>query len=290
MATGHMWRVTCGVGAVIAVVALVLRLTYSEESPLWSAKHQKLDVAAKVLGSTYAIDVRVEPDGSDDRDFDPENRKYGVGQLFTYTNRSRTVLVSICAFVQQLQYYGVGFYIPVIAGLIFGKDMVSTIIATICAQVLALVAGLIGVRLTSRLGLRGLGLAGYTVVVVCLVAVGLVGIGGQDLSIVPVVLVAFMLAGTSFGPGPLSKTLAAVVYPTEIRGLGTGWSESMGRLGSIVGLFCFPVLLSAVGATSTMLIIAVFPVIAIVALIVTPLRRDQAMGREQVKEITASHA
>lgn len=290
MATGHLWRVTCGAGALIAVVALVLRLKYSEESPLWSAKHQKLEVAAKVLASTYEIDVRVEPDGSDDREFDPENRKYGVRQLFTYKNRARTLLVSICAFVQQLQYYGVGFYIPVIAGLIFGKDMVSTIVATICAQALALVAGLIGVRLTPRLGLRGLGLIGYGVVITCLVAVGLVGIGGQDLSIVPVVLVAFMLAGTSFGPGPLSKTLAAVVYPTEIRGLGTGWSESMGRLGSIVGLFCFPILLAGVGAKATMLIIAFFPAIAIIALLTTPLRRDQSMAREQLKAVAPSPA
>lgn len=279
-ATGHLWRVTCGAGALIAVVALVLRLKYSEESPLWSAKHQSLETAAKVLATTYEIDVRVEPDGADDRDFAPENRNYGVRQLFTQVNRSRTVLVSICAFVQQLQYYGVGFYVPVIAGLVFGTDMVSTIVATICAQALSLVAGLIGVRMTSVLGLRKLGLIGYGIVVVSLIAVAVIGIGGDDLSLIPVVLVALMLGGTSFGPGPLSKTLAAVVYPTEIRGLGTGWSESVGRIGSIVGLFCFPILLAGFGAQTTMLIIAIFPAVAIVALATTSLRQDRAMQRD----------
>lgn len=231
MATGHLWRVTCGFGALIAVIALVLRLMYSEESPLWSAKHQKLETAAKVLGTTYGIDVRVEPDGSDDRELDPNKRTYSVGELFSPRQRARTLLVSVCAFVQQLQYYGVGFYVPVIVGLIFGTDMVSTIVATICTQALSLVGGLLGVRMTSKLGLRKLGLTGYAVVLVCLLAVAVIGIGGDDLSLIPVILVAVMLAGTSFGPGPLSKTLAAVVYPTEIRGLGTGWAESMGRLG-----------------------------------------------------------
>lgn len=264
--TSHIWRFTVGFGAVIAVVALVLRLKYSEESPQWSARHQTLEQAAGVLGKTYDLNVIVEPDGSDDTM--EEEQKHGVRELFGQKQRAKTVLVSICAFAQQLQYYGVGFYIPVIAAMVFGKDMVSTIVATICAQGLAMLAGLLGVRLTSRLGLRRLGLVGYAIVLVCLVWMGLIGVqGGQDSSLLPVFLVAFLLAGSSFGPGPLSKTLAAVVYPTEIRGIGTGWSETMGRVGSAIGLFFFPVVLAAIGIKSTMLVIAICPIIAIVALL-----------------------
>lgn len=270
--TAHLWRFTVGFGALIAVVALILRLKYSEESPLWSAKHQSLDQAAEVLSTTYDLDVRVEPDGSDDSDLghlDDEGQQYGVGHLFRREHLPKTILVTICAFAQQLQYYGVGFYIPVITAMVFGKDMVSTIVATICAQGLGLLAGLLGVRLTNTLGLRRLGLIGYSLVLVCMVWMGLVGVGGHDPSMLPIFLVVFLLAGTSFGPGPLSKTLAAVVYPTEIRGAGTGWSETMGRLGSAIGLFFFPVVLAAVGIKATMLILAICPVIAIAALLTT---------------------
>jgi MFS-type transporter involved in bile tolerance (Atg22 family) len=151
--------------------------------------------------------------------------------------------------------------------MVFGHDMVSTIISTVCAQAVALVAGLIGVRLTSHLGLRQLGLIGYCIVLVSLVWMSFVGVDSNHPSILPIVLVCFMLAGTAFGPGPLSKTLAAVVYPTEIRGMGTGWSETMGRTGSIIGLFFFPVVLAAVGVKATMLIITVFPILAIISLI-----------------------
>lgn len=266
--TSDIWRYTVGFGAVIAVVALVLRLLYSEESPLWSAKHQSLETAAKVLSSTYSVKVTVVPDssGSSNAD-DVDVERYKVRELFSRSERGKTLLVSICAFAQQLQYYGVGFYLPVIAGLVFGKDLLSTIVATICAQLVALVAGLIGARMTTRLGLRRLGLIGFAIVLVCLVATGLIGID-ESTSAFPIFLVALMLGGVSFGPGPLSKTLAAVIYPTEIRGMGTGWSETMGRAGSITGLFFFPVLLAAVGVKATMLILAVFPVIAIVSLIV----------------------
>jgi MFS family permease len=265
--TSHIWRFTVGFGALIAIVALVLRLKYSEESPLWSAKHQNLIKAAKVLETTYDIQVRLEPDGTDDLEPDPRKLRYGVGQLFRVGQLPKTILVSICAFCQQLQYYGIGFYVPLIAGMVFGHDMVSTIISTVCAQAVALVAGLIGVRLTSHLGLRQLGLIGYCIVLVSLVWMSFVGVDSNHPSILPIVLVCFMLAGTAFGPGPLSKTLAAVVYPTEIRGMGTGWSETMGRTGSIIGLFFFPVVLAAVGVKATMLIITVFPILAIISLI-----------------------
>jgi MFS family permease len=265
--TSHIWRFTVGFGALIAIVALVLRLKYSEESPLWSAKHQNLIKAAKVLETTYDIQVRLEPDGTDDLEPDPRKLRYGVGQLFRVGQLPKTILVSICAFCQQLQYYGIGFYVPLIAGMVFGHDMVSTIISTVCAQAVALVAGLIGVRLTSHLGLRQLGLIGYCNVLVSLVWMSFVGVDSNHPSILPIVLVCFMLAGTAFGPGPLSKTLAAVVYPTEIRGMGTGWSETMGRTGSIIGLFFFPVVLAAVGVKATMLIITVFPILAIISLI-----------------------
>lgn len=266
--TSHIWRFTVGFGAVIAIVALILRLKYSEESPQWSAKHQSLEQAAKVLGSTYDLNVVVEPDGSDDAIVNDEASRYGVKDLFGAGQRAKTLLVSICAFAHQLQYYGVGFYIPVITAMVFGKDMVSTIIATICAQGLGMIAGLLGVRLTSRLGLRRLGLVGYSLVLVCLVWMGMIGVGGgQHPSMLPVFLVVFLLAGASFGPGPLSKTLAAVAYPTEIRGVGTGWSETMGRIGSAIGLFFFPVVLAAIGIKSTMLLIAICPTVAIIALL-----------------------
>lgn len=262
--TGHLWRITSGVGALFALAALLLRLKYSEESPLWSAKHQKLDVAAKTLSRTYDVQVRVEADRTTAEE--ESQKSVPVRELFQKRFLSRTTLVSVCAFVQQLQYYGVGFYVPVIAGLIFGTDLVSTIIATVCSQGVALLAGVLGVRLTDKLGLHRLGIIGYLVVLICLVWVASIGVGGEDASLLPVILVALMLAGSAFGPGPLSKTLAAVSYPTEVRGLGTGWAETMGRLGSIVGLFFFPIVLDAVGIQTTMLIIAIFPAVALLAL------------------------
>lgn len=267
VALGHLWRITSGAGALIAVFALVLRLIYSEESPLWSAQNQKLEVAAKNLSKAYNVNVVVAEDEKSIKE-SKHKLKYPVSTLFQKQFLARTALVTICAFVQQLQYYGVGFYVPVIAGMVFGTDMVATIIATVCSQGVALLAGLVGVRLTDRLGLHQLGVVGYSVVLACLVLVGFLGMdGGGFMSILPIILVALMLSGSAFGPGPLSKTLAAVCYPTEIRGLGTGWAETAGRAGSITGLFFFPVVLAMIGVDATMLVVAIFPAIALVALL-----------------------
>lgn len=263
--TEHLWRFTVGFGAVAALVALVLRLFYSEESPMWSARHQSLDKASAILAKAYEIRVRVEPD--EVQAIENVTQPSGLRLLFRKPFRSRTLLVSITAFVQSLQYYAVGFYIPLIAGYVFGEDLVSTIIATICAQLCAFAAGIIQSALTSRFGVVRLGKIGYAVVLVALVLLGFFGVqNDKSISLLPIVLVAVMMFGHHLGPGPLSKTLAPISYPTEIRGIGSGWAETLVRVGSIFGLLLFPIALAAFGVSTTMFIVAIFPAIAIIAL------------------------
>ncbi|KAB1654044.1 MFS transporter [Pseudoclavibacter chungangensis] len=266
--TEHLWRFTVGFGAVAALVALVLRLFYSEESPMWAARHQRLDKAVAVLEKAYDVKVRIEPDDAPEEPVVTTDAP-GVKTLFARRFRPRTWLVSITAFTQSLQYYAVGFYIPLIAGYVFGADLVSTIVATVCAQLCALAAGMIQSALTTRLGIIRLGKIGYGIVLVALVLLGIFGVhNDKSISLLPIVLVAIMMFGHHFGPGPLSKTLAPISYPTEIRGIGSGWAETLVRVGSICGLMAFPIALATFGVSTTMFLVAVFPAIALVALFV----------------------
>lgn len=267
--TDHLWRIVIGCGAVPAATSLILRIVYSEESPLWSAKHQTIDKAARVFSTVYGIRVSIAEDFVDDLQKEgPTSLR--VREIFTHDFVPRTVLVTITAFVQSFQYYAVGFYIPIIAGLVFGTDLVSTIVATIAAHLCALLAGILQSYLTARFGTISLGKVGYVMVIVAIAALGMLGINSDaDASLAPIFLVALMMFGHHFGPGPMSKTLAAISYPTELRGVGTGWSETMVRCGSVCGLFLFPIMLSSLGVSTTMFIIVAFPVIAFVALCTT---------------------
>ncbi|MUN56009.1 MFS transporter [Kocuria koreensis] len=280
--TDHLWRIVIGCGAIPAAFSLILRLIYSEESPLWAAKHQSIDKAAHVFSSVYGVRVSIADDFSDELQ-KGGSAKFGVRELFTHVFASRTVLVTITAFVQSFQYYAIGFYIPIIAGLVFGTDLVSTIVATIVAHLCAFLAGILQSYLTARFGTVSLGKIGYVMVIIAIAALGVLGISSEgDVSLVPIFLVALMMFGHHFGPGPMSKTLAAISYPTELRGVGTGWAETMVRCGSICGLFLFPIMLSTLGVRTTMFVIVAFPVVALITLFTTswdPGSNNQATRR-----------
>src|SRR5208282_5126096 len=73
--------------------------------------------------------------------------------------------------------------------------------------------------------------------------------------------------GHSLGPGSQGMTMAALSFPTRIRGIGTGWGQSMVRIGSILGFYFFPLVLAAVGLQSMMLYLAVLPLLRLIGVL-----------------------
>lgn len=51
----NLWRYAVGFGGVAALVILLLRLKYMDESPMWAANNLSLEEASKVLEKTYDI-------------------------------------------------------------------------------------------------------------------------------------------------------------------------------------------------------------------------------------------
>lgn len=257
--TENLWRWAVGFGAVPALVVLLLRLRYTEESPMWAAQHLGLHEAAEILEKSYGIRARVEA---------PETRRRpatsGFRELFTPRFRARTVLASMISGTQAVQYYAVGFYIPVIAGVLFGADVRSVLIATVLINLFGVLGGTIQAFLTHRLGVRKLAVIGYVIVAASLIALGVVGEGAR--AWLPALLVGTLIFGHSFGPGSQGKTMAALSYPTAIRGTGMGWAEGVSRAGTIAGFYLFPLILSAVGLSPTMLLLTLVPLAGLVAL------------------------
>ncbi|MDR3560733.1 MAG: MFS transporter, partial [Negativicutes bacterium] len=119
-----------------------------------------------------------------------------------------------------------------------------------------------GAYFSGRVGVRKLAMIGYAIVAISLVVFGL---KYHELA-TPVLaaLLALVLFGHSFGPGQ-GMTIATLSYPTEMRGLGTGWGQGMARGASIIGFFIFPLVLAATGVSTTLLFIAIIPVIGLSA-------------------------
>lgn len=256
----HLWRWAVGFGAVPALVVLLLRLRFTEESPMWAAHRLGLNAAARILESSY--DVRVIVENSAEREHVPTKTK--LSAIFNREFRARTVLASTLSFTQAAQYFSVGFYIPTITALLFGVGTLYTILGTIVINLFGVLGGTIQPFLTERHGLRRLAIAGYILVALAMVALSFTQETGNGY--LSAALIGLLIFGHSFGPGAQGKTMGALSYPTEYRGAGMGWTEAMSRLGTMLGFYVFPLVLATAGLGLTMLFLAIVPLTGLLAL------------------------
>ncbi|MGH3345246.1 MAG: MFS transporter [Carbonactinosporaceae bacterium] len=256
----NLWRWAVGFGAVPAAIVLVLRLVYADESPMWAAHHLGLRTAARILEKNY--DVRVVVAG-EERPVAGEHARFTA--VFQRGFRARTALISVVSGTQAMEYYAVGFYVPVITSLILGKGVLFALLGTLVINLFGILGGGTQPFLTQRLGVWWLAVIGYSIVITCLVAAGLTE--GKVSIYLSALLIGLFIFGHSFGPGSQGKTMAALSYPTEFRGVGMGWAESMSRVGTISGFYVFPLVLAAVGLGGTLLILTVIPLVGLAGLL-----------------------
>lgn len=58
-------------------------------------------------------------------------------------------------------------------------------------------------------------------------------------------------------------TMGTLSYPVDIRGKGSGFTQTMVKVGSIIGFYMFPLLKAFTGLYNTILIISIFPFIVL---------------------------
>lgn len=106
---------------------------------------------------------------------------------------------------------------------------------------------------------------GYALVIISLLALWF---GGESMPLVATaLLLGLFVFGHSFGPGAQGMTMAALSFPTRIRGIGTGWGQGMVRVGSILGFYFFPLFVAAVGLRSMMLYLTLVPLLGLIAVL-----------------------
>lgn len=258
-----LWRWAVGLGAVPALAVLILRYIYMNESPMWAAQQGDLDAAARVLERSYGIRATVAPDAERTRPLSETYSWQKYAKIFARPYRRRTLLASTIAPTQSMEYFAVGFYLPVISLAVFGKEFINAILGAAFFNLFGILGGAWQASLTHRVGVRRLAIIGYCVVIAALVAIG-VGFGRIPTAIA-VALIALFIFGHSFGPGSQGMTMAALSFPTSIRGTGTGWTQAVLRAGSILGFYFFPLLRQRLPLGTTLLALTVVPLIGLLA-------------------------
>ncbi|MFC7596527.1 MFS transporter [Terrabacter sp. GCM10028922] len=244
--TDLSWRVILGSSTLIAVVLFLARLGLPE-SPRWlidkGRRKEALTVARRYMDSSEEIsDVVHEgdhtplPQGSVKTLF---SRQYWRATLFTsgFWFCAVAPYFAIATFADSvLEQYGLS------GGLAGGVGL----------SAVALIAVVITVLLIDKAGRRVLTVPPQWLCTALLAIIGLWA-GAPPL----LVLVLFLLF--SFF-NAIYTTLTGIypteVFPTEIRGIGTGFAAAVSRIGAGLGTFLLPWTMTNLGAGPTMLIAA----------------------------------
>ncbi len=275
----HLWRYAVGLGALPALIVLYLRNRYMWESPMWAAHNLGLEETKRILERTYGVRVTLAPAA---RPAAATARSGRYGQIFSARYLPRTLLSSIVCITMSMEYFAIGFYLPSISQAIFGKEFLYAAFGTLVSTAIGALGGFGSAWLVDRVGLKRLVAAGYAIIILSLV--GFWWTAGRVSPYVSILLIYLFILGQTLGPGPQATTISALSYPTYIRGLGTGWAQGMVRLGTIIGLYFFPLVLAALGLNRMMLVLAVVPLIGLFAI----LALEEPIGRDADAEDPAT--
>ena len=267
------WRLVLGLGAVPALIGLVLR-TQMPESPRWLLRHGRYEDVQKAmaaLGTEASMeDVRRAASVIEKVEGDPSRRR----AAWTPGVRRALIIVSVFFIFQQITGINVPLYYgPHLLGPIFSgahANLVQTTVAGI--EVTAIMTSVnvastyLGFRWIDKFGRRVLAIGGYTgmIVFALVAALGLVATSGTLRLVVIMIGLDFFIASFAVGVGGTGWTLQGEVFPTAVRGQAAAFCAMIDWLANFLLIEVFPVWQNAIGLAGVLVCFAGLAAMAIV--------------------------
>jgi putative MFS transporter len=242
--TGLGWRFILGTSTFISVVLFFARFGLPE-SPRWLWNQNRVD-EARAIARRYmesAADVAdVEREGTTTHGF-------RLGMLFSPQYWRATLFMSMFWFCAVTPYFAIGTFADAVlqkyglsGGLAGGIGLSAVALAGVVATVL----------LIDKIGRRTLTVPPQWLCTIVLAIIGL-WTGAPPAAVLVLFLVfSFFNAGYN----TLTGIYPGEVFPTEARGIGTGFATAVSRIGAGLGTFLLPWSMTHIGASGTMLIAA----------------------------------
>ncbi len=276
----HAWRWMLGLGALLALIVIVLRHS-APESPRWLRSQGRFDEA-------NAIEEEVE------RDFDLKITEFNVEktgdnapqkaswlELFSPKMLRATVFCSLFWFAFAVSFYGIQMYTPtILAPYTQGRPELAFFGAAVIAFMGVVGAG-IGMITVERFGRRKQIISCLVGMVIALVILSV----WQQPTLIPLtILLTITILLANLGPGVLNMVYPNEMFPTRLRGSGVGFAGSVSRIGSILGVLVFPVLVQQLGMSNATWM---FAGVALIGLIASYFLAPETQGRslEELEEL-----
>ncbi|WP_306316488.1 MULTISPECIES: MFS transporter [unclassified Streptomyces] len=268
---GWLWRFTVGFGAIPALVVLLLRRRYMNESPTWAADQGDLEGAARILRQSYGVEAYVPDDvpGTPDENRSKRPGLSSYARLFKGPYRTRTIQSVAVGLAETFGYNAVAFGLPIIIATLMTQGPLTTIASSFALNlVFALTGGLLGIRWASTKGAWPMMTLGFAIQLVAITVLALIGEpSGTAVVTAGILMLGSFMFAQGFGPGAHIMSYASLGFPTSMRGVSIGFNQAVLRLGSTLTLFFFPILSSGLG-TGVYWVILGAPVLGLIALLV----------------------
>ena len=267
------WRWALALGAVPAVYAVVVRYGLPESVRFLERRGRYDEAEAAVRRFEESAGVP-PPRASSPEPTGPVRPLPGPSALWHPAYRRRTGALWVLWFCVNFSYYGAFIWIPtllVASGMDLIRSFEFTLIITL-AQLPGYAAAAVLIEVWGRrptLSLFLVGSAGSAL---------LFGNAGSEAMIIGA---GMALSFFNLGAWGALYAVSPEVYPTQLRGTGTGWAAGFGRIASVLAPLSVPVLLRVGG--SNVLLFAVFAAFFGIAALATwglPERRGEALEEE----------
>ncbi len=257
-----VWRVTLGLGALPALIILLMRHDLPETA-VWLIRHGRFREAKQVSASMYSDNLPMLP--NEDIVVPKPRPSAFLADIQKDPIRWRATLYGwIACFCQGSEFSTFAFYLPVLFTMVGVSSILGIDLVTMALYVVAAIAGWVGPMITPAIGQRGIGIAGFGIVLVSLVVAAWALFTGTT-AVLPFAAAA-MLWG-HYWDASNCMTIPTVVAKPEYRGTASGFAYMFVKLPSFIAIFLFPTLFAATGPAWATLLVAIFPLAGLLSAI-----------------------
>jgi putative MFS transporter len=233
------WRWMLLVGAGLAVLVAWLRRTIPE-SPRWLMQQGNREKAASIMKEVTGRDIDL------DNFFGPKEEQRPWGDLFRGVYLKRIIFVLGFWSIHGAAYYGISLFTPQIVSGLGATTREMSYVGSLCIAAFGILGVFIAAALVERLGRRVNIIIGFSGMTLCLVILALLGGEASNVWLL-VFLIGSTIIATTIGPGTLNLLYPNELFPTAIRARAVGLGTAFSRIGSVLGVLVFPVMISAWG-------------------------------------------
>lgn len=295
---GADWRWFFGLGAVPAVVGLLLRFEMPE-SPRWLIRTGRFD-AAKATFEKLGLDVSVDDVKYTAEKLEQEDARNKRAQVRGWSPGVKRALFVVCVFFAFQQITGINvplYYGPHLLGKYFqsGNSVVASTTAGIAVTSIMTAVNVIATyfafRYIDKIGRRKLAIGGFAgmAVMAVVAAIGLGLFSGTPRIVVGMVGLSLFIASFAIGVGGTGWLIQGEMFPTAVRGQAASIAATVDWIANYALIETFPASQRAIGLSWVLVCFAALCVLAI-AFVGRYLPETKGLSVEEITDVFEKEA